>query len=179
MASNSTSTDGSSAVEPEHVNGPHEDKRCRKCKKINTKRLIECSSCNSQYHRTCINITGAQASQIARFLCHQCHGGLDPVIETPINDIPVFDLLQHLKTCRKNLSLIGIIPKGARITAADALNDLIVNVIQSNNPHSWEKLLCFTYHGLQKPKKKKLIKSRIRSLPSSAQFSPPRGSPSN
>ena len=54
-----------------------------------------------------------------------------------------------------NISLIGNIPRGARITAADALNDLINNVIQNNSPNSWAKLLCFTYHCLQKPKKEK------------------------
>ena len=66
-----------------------------------------------------------------------------------------FDLLQYLKTCKSNISLLGNIPRGARITAAEALNDLIAEVIQSNTSLAWSKLLCFTYHGLQKPKKEK------------------------
>ena len=57
--------------------------------------------------------------------------------------------------CKSRLSLIGNIPRGARITAADALNDLINDVIRSNTTLSWSRLLCFAYHGLQKPKKEK------------------------
>ena len=60
-----------------------------------------------------------------------------------------------MKTCKANISLIGNIPRGARISAAEALNELINEVIQTNTPLAWSKLLCFAYHGLQKPKKEK------------------------
>ena len=68
---------------------------------------------------------------------------------------PEFDFLQHLQKCKSNLSLLGNIPRGARITAAEALNNLINDVIRTNTSISWMRLLCFTFHGLQKPKKEK------------------------
>ena len=61
-----------------------------------------------------------------------------------------------MKTCKSNISLLGNIPRGARISVAEALNDLINDVIRTNTSLSWSKLLCFTYHGLQKPKKEKV-----------------------
>ena len=107
---------------------------------------------------SCVNITRIQASTIHRYSCASCRKVTGPNREPSTADNqtdPEFDLLQHLITCKSNLSLIGNIPRGARITAADALNDLINDVIRSNTPTAWSKLLCFAYHGLQKPKKEK------------------------
>ena len=136
-----------------------EEKRCPKCSEINRRKaLIECTQCGSHYHRSCVSISKAQASTIRRYRCSSCLNGTVPNREPPIVDnqtTPDFDLPQHLMTCKSRLSLIGNIPRGARITAADALNDLINDVITSNNSLSWAKLLCFAYHGLQKPIKEK------------------------
>ena len=136
-----------------------EDKRCPKCLEINKKKkLIECAKCGSNYHRSCVGITGRQASEIGIYTCPPCMGFTTPnraPSEEANQNSANFDLLHHLKTCKANLSLLGNIPRGARISAAEALNELVNDVIRSNMSVSWMRLLCFTFNGLQKPKKEK------------------------
>ena len=137
----------------------NEDKRCSKCHKINRlKKLIECAQCGSNYHRSCVNINKIQAREIGLYTCAPCRNVITPnrvPSDESNQSSPNFDLLQHLKTCKANLSILGNIPRGARITAAEALNDIINEVINTNSSVSWMRLLCFTFHGLQKPKKEK------------------------
>ena len=106
-------------------------------------------------------VTKAQARTIPRFTCITCTNGNNPAYD-PSNERnadneahPEFDILQHLKTCKSSISLIGNIPRGSRIAAAEAMNELITEAIRSNSSLSWAKLLSFTYHALQKPKKEK------------------------
>ena len=147
--------------EEDFVNDPrsYEENRCPICREINArKHLIECATCCTRYHMTCVKITRAQAKQIPKYKCPQCRNITTPnqeSLDVANQSTPNFDLLNHLHTCKSNISLIGNIPRGARITAAEALNELINNVIQSNTPIAWSKLLCFAYHCLQKPKKEK------------------------
>ena len=137
-----------------------EEKRCPKCSEINRRKaLIECTQCGSHYHRSCVGIRKNQASTLRRYRCLSCLNGTLPNREPPIVDnqtTPDFDLLQHLMTCKSRLSLIGNIPRGARITAVDILSDLINDVIHSNTSLTWFKPLCFMYHGLQKIQKRKI-----------------------
>ena len=140
--------------------GPSREPLCRVCGMIKDARarLIYCVWCKRPNHRTCVNISGDQAKLITRFACPECRNDSPP---TPVLGISAsqttqdFDLLQHLQHCKANLSVISKIPKGARITAANALIDLINNAIEFNTPLGWSKLLCFTYHGLQTPPKEK------------------------
>ena len=131
----------------DHDQQSHEEKRCQSCGEINTRKgLIECTQCGSRYHMSCVSITKIQAKKIGRYSCKPCRKVTGSNREPSAADIqtdPEFDLLQHLITCKSNLSLNGNIPRGARITAADALNDLINDVIRSNTPTAWSKLLCF------------------------------------
>ena len=99
----------------------------------------------------CNNLTKKQADQIPRYECGTCRGVADPNRAPAVaeNQTPNdFNLLHHLRSCKANLSIISNIPKGARITAANALSDLIDKVVESNTSSSWAKLLCFAYHGL-------------------------------
>ena len=110
------------------------------------------------YHITCVDVRKKQAKKFAKYICKPCRDINGPNNDPPNAENPTsanFDLLQHLQTCKSNISMLGNIPKGARVAAAEALIELIDNVIQSNTPLSWSKLLCFSYHGLQKPKKEK------------------------
>ena len=133
-----------------------EDKRCGWCKEINAKKhLIICNTCHIPYHKTCVKVTRAQAKVFKNYKCPPCRN-INNITPNTGNQSPSpFDLLHHLQTCKSNISLIGNIPRGARITAAEALNTLINDVIQFNNSISWSKLLCFAFHCLQKPKKEK------------------------
>ena len=137
----------------------HEDKRCRKCGEIRPRKiLIECTQCTYRYHKTCVKVLKKQAEKFAKFICKPCRDINGPNNDPPNAENPTsanFDLLLYLQTCKSNVSMLGNIPKGARVAAAEALIELIDNVIQSNTPLSWSKLLCFPYHGLQKPKKEK------------------------
>ena len=176
----SDTADEEDNVEPDQAQGSSQAVQC--CDNISTrKKRIQCSSCRGLYHRACVNITGDQARQIPRYECGPCRGVSAPnrvtanaEIQTPFD----FDLLRHLRDCKANLSIISNIPRGARAAAANALSDLINNVVESKTPLSWAKLLCFAYHGLQKPKKEKAtangpslvskIKSQITIFVSSA-----------
>ena len=136
-----------------------EENRCPVCGVINpNKTLIECTHCCKRYHITCVNNRKSQLKQFTRCSCRSCRNVSNPNHDTPNTDnqtIPEFDILQYLRTCKSNVSLLGNIPRGARIAAAEAFNELNIDVIQTNSPLSWSKLLCFTHHGLQKPKKEK------------------------
>merc|ERR1712030_300490 len=113
-----------------------------------------CSRCKEFYHMRCVNINKKQAEQIPKYDCGPCSGvatrNRAPAIaeNQTLND---FNLLHHLRSCKSNLLIIINIPKGARTSAANAQSDLINNMIESNTPLSWTKLLCFAYHGLHKP----------------------------
>ena len=155
----STPVDDDHTVDLDNGQKSEEDYRCQKCFEINRKVLIECNRCGNNYHRSCVGITKKQAEQISLYTCRPCSRGPNPHNQEPQNGANQtnhhFDFLQHLASCKSNLSLLGNIPRGARITAAEALNDLINDVIRTNSSLAWMKLLCFTFHGLQKPKKEK------------------------
>ena len=142
-----------------------EEKRCPICGDIKTKKiLIECGRCHSQYHITCVKISKLQAKQIPLYICPPCRNVAIPNNEPSRannQSIPNFDTLQYLKSCKSNISLLANIPRGARITVAEALNNLINDAIRTNSSLSWSKLLCFTYHGLQKPKKEKATSNSL------------------
>ena len=148
--------------------GPGEDKRGRCCNKTYPrKRLITCFHCKEPYHTACINITTEQLRHIPQYACRGCRGvgarNREPA-EIIGQEAVDFNLCQHLMTCKSNLSIISNIPRGARVTAANALIDLINEVVESNAPLSWSKLFCFTYHALQKPKNEKKSNSSGPSL---------------
>ena len=139
----------------------YEDRTCQFCLEINPRKpLIQCTQCGSQYHISCVKVSKRQKKAFEKYACPRCRNVPFPFPDRqPLNEdnqtTTDFDLLQYLKKCKSNLSVINNIPRGARIVAADALNNLINDVLQSNTSLSWSKLLCFTYHGLQKPKKDK------------------------
>ena len=157
MSTNSTHDDDDSGDETELHQRPTENRVCIKCQTFNPKKqVIHCIRCMGEYHITCVNIRKVAARTI-NYSCAGCRKATAPNRE-PGNDHQTptdFDLPEYLKTCRANISIINHIPRGARITAAQALNNLINEAIQSNTSLSWSKLLCFTYHGLQKPRKEK------------------------
>ena len=107
---------------------------------------------------SCVGLYKEQLRVIKRYACRLCIGigahHREPEDAT-VQEAPEFNFHQYLTTCKLNLSIINHIPRGARAAAANALIDLINEVVESNAPSSWSKLLCFTYHGLQKPKKEK------------------------
>ena len=158
MAENISASDDEDAI-VDFDNGQRscEDKRCPECLEIRKRKpLIECSKCGSNYHMTCVGVTRAQAKEISLYTCKTCRDVIAPNHASHDDQSnPEFDFLQHLQKCKGNLSLLGNIPRGARITAAEALNNLINDVIRTNTSISWMRLLCFTFHGLQKPKKEK------------------------
>ena len=157
-------TSGSdSEDDPDELDQPGrvvQGKQCNSCgKTAKRKLLIKCTGCKGHYHIiSCTNLTVTQALQIPKWSCSPCRGIPAPIrnrrnaVEQTTQD---FDLLQHLKLCKSNLSLISYIPRGARITAANALRELINEAVESNTALSWSRLLCFAYHGLQKPQRGK------------------------
>ena len=146
-------------VDMEQDQRPLEESSCPICGVFNArKKSIKCYLCGCMYHRACVDVTQVQANVFSKYTCRSCRYGTAPICGPSVNDPPGnpdFKLLDHLITCKSNLSILGNIPRGARITVANALNELICNVLRSNTALAWSKLLCFTHHCLQKPKKDK------------------------
>lgn len=65
--------------------------------------------------------------------------------QVPNPDIPFWKTLSDLKNTRPVLKRI---PRGARISVAKFLCNLITSIKSDNSPANWEKLLTFTYHVL-------------------------------
>ena len=152
-----SSTDDDGDVVMDQDQQPHGE-ICPVCGVSDSRRSIKCFQCSCEYHIACVNVTQTQASTFPKYSCQSCRFGTAPSFGPSNEDSPVnpdFNLREHLLTCKSNLSILGNIPRGARITAADALNELISEVLRSNSALAWSKLLCFTHHGLQKPKKDK------------------------
>ena len=155
----STQEEDDSTVDLDNGQRSGEEKRCQYCYEIIPRKiLIECDRCGNKYHRSCVGVRRRVAEQISIFHCPSCRIPNLPNQEPPNGADQTnhdFDFLQHLTRCKSNISLLGNIPRGARIMAAEALTELIDNVIRTNSSLAWMKLLCFTFHALQKPKKEK------------------------
>ena len=132
----STPEDEDHTVDLDNGQKSGEEYRCQICFEINRKILIECNQCGNNYHRSCVKIKKKQAEQISLYSCPPCRS-TNPHNREPQNGANQtnhhFDFLQHLASCKSNLSLLGNIPRGARITAAEALNDLINDVIRTDS----------------------------------------------
>ena len=156
----STTANGGENEEPDHVQGSSQAMQCQSCGRNYTKKYeIQCNRCKELYHMRCVNLTKKQADQIPRYECRTCRGVAAPNRAPAIaeNQTPDdFNLLHHLRSCKSNLSIISNIPKGARTTAANALSDLINNVVESNTSLSWAKLLCFANTDCKNPRRKNL-----------------------
>jgi len=59
-----------------------------------------------------------------------------------------FGILSHLKAITKTLKRI---PKGARISAAEALTTTITNCLNSENTDNWMSLFSFSYKSFRMP----------------------------
>ena len=123
----SPSDDEDAIVDLDNGQRSCEDKRCPKCLEIRKRKpLIECAKCGSNYHQSCVGIKRAQAKVIGLFTCKSCRNVITPNHPSPNGpnqSNPDFNFLQHLQICKANLSLLGNIPRGARITAAEALTN--------------------------------------------------------
>ena len=145
--------------ESDQPSGLVQHKQCTKCGDTAPRAyLIQCVRCKGYYHIGCVKISIPQALGIPNYECPPCRTITGPIRnrgnltdQTTLD----FDLLQHLKLCKSNLSIISNIPKGARTTAANALSELINDAVGLNTALSWSKLLCFAYHGLQTPQRGK------------------------
>ena len=162
-------------IEPLPTKKAREDLPCPKCGLFKGRKfLINCVQCNRNYHIRCVRANKAQAEAL-NFVCSPCRGVTvtvpEPTISptqtipstqtttdsqaTPDTSTPDFSLLQHLQNRKASVSILGNIPRGARITAADTLNQLITEALESNSSLAWAKLHCVASHGLKKTKREK------------------------
>lgn len=112
------------------------------------KRSIRCAICEGCFHLSSVGLTRAQAEVIERWTCRQCRG----IAEGPVRAqaLPL-DLQKYVGECRHRLRVLNRIPKGAVISAADALQRLIRNVLNGNSELAWGRLFSFSYWGLGCP----------------------------
>ena len=124
--------------------------RCKFCATINhRKKVVKCALCKDVYHRSCVGLTRNQAEVIQRWLCSTCLGR-DPDVPVP-DAVMEIDLVEYISQCRKNKTVLKIIPKGAAFSIADALQKLLDRVIREKSHIAWGKLLSFAYWGIAKP----------------------------
>ena len=138
-----------------------EERTCLKCRTPNTrKRWISCSLCASSWHLSCVRITRAHAEALTSWWCPQCVE--DPASQAAnaqrdesnvqLSDVDagrdLCRFLAHLKITR---SVVRRVPKGVRISAADALSSLIDQALEDSSIVMWKRLLLFPFFALAVP----------------------------
>ena len=134
---------------------------CSLCKVSNNrKRGRLCSSCGLFFHLTCVRLGKAESNALRSWFCQRC---LSPVSVTtsiptehststqPSADAQLLALSEKRKTSKIPLK----IPKGARITAAAALADIIERALVGYD-HSWERLTCLPWRPCLPPHRQTL-----------------------
>jgi len=124
--------------------------QCQSCLAINPrKRTITCVSCTKVYHLTCVGLTKLQANVISQWHCPGCMGrtGDDP----PNAARQEVDLGEYISQCRSDIRVLRIIPKGAIISVADALQKSLDHILRENSSLAWGKLLSFGFWAIRQP----------------------------
>ena len=112
------------------------DQLCLQCNSVNSrKKVIHCAACNGVYHLSCMGLTRNQAAVIVRWTCLGCLGRTEPEQRAE----PDVDLARYITECRSKGGVLLIIPKGAIITVADAMQKLLDRVIQEGFLTAWGK----------------------------------------
>ena len=107
---------------------------------------MTCESCHSVHHMTCVHLTRAQARVITHWRCAACRGRDTADAE----ESEVINLEEYISRCSQVPS-VRIIPRGALICGADALQKLLDSAIREQSLLSWAKLLSFGRVGLGQP----------------------------
>ena len=127
------------------------DSVCSSCGTANNrKKRVQCALCSGWFHLSCVGLTRAQASAIARWSCVTCRGrGMfgGPREQT---SQPVI-LEEYVGCCRSRLRVLNKIPKGAVIAVAGALRSLLQEALRVKTQLAWARLMSFCYWGLQCP----------------------------
>ena len=118
----------------------------------NRKRGRLCSSCGLLFHLNCVRLGKAESNALRSWFSQRC---LSPVsvttskpTEHPTSTQPSAGAqLLALSEERKTSKIPLKIPKGARITAAAALADIIERALVGYD-QSWERLTCFATAAL-------------------------------
>ena len=71
--------------------------------------------------------------------------------QSPPSPVTGGDLALYLARLKEKRPVARRVPRGARITAAEALVSLLENAIDTGTAASWTRLLCFPYHALSVP----------------------------
>ena len=138
-----------SPVRPFMVEG--RDTVCRSCGTSNNrKKRVRCALCSGWLHMSCVGLTRAQASVIARWVCVMCRG-------RGTNDDPgeqpnqLQNLEEYIGLCRSRLRVLVKIPRGAVISVAGALRRLLQEALLQKTEVAWTRLMSFCYWGLRCP----------------------------
>ena len=125
---------------------------CSLCKVSNSRKRGRLCCCGLFFHLTCVRLGKAESNDLRSWFCQRC---LSPVSVTtsiptehststqPSADAQLLALSEKMKTSKIPLK----IPKGARITAAAALADIIERALVGYD-YSWERLTCFATAAL-------------------------------
>jgi len=123
---------------------------CETCLTRNLrKKTVKCYGCERKHHRSCVGLTARQADGIPNWSCPDCLGSVG-IPTHPRTDQDI-DLVEYISQCRTRSRVLRIIPKGAAICVADALQKLLDGVIQDKYVLAWGKLLSFESIGIRQP----------------------------
>ena len=121
---------------------------CGACELSNSrKKGRQCRTCDNFFHLSCVGLSQAQSSTFVHWTCRGC---LEQTAATPVVTSQV-DLVEYLSLCRNRVRVLRIIPKGAVISVADALQKLLNRAVREKTPLAWGRLLSFSYWGLRQP----------------------------
>jgi len=127
------------------------DTICSSCGTSNNrKKRVQCALCSGWLHMSCVGLTRAQASVIARWVCVMCRGRgtVDDPQEQPNQPL---NLEEYVGSCRSRLRVLNKIPRGAVISVAGALRRLLQEALSQRSELTWTRLMSFCYWGLQCP----------------------------
>ena len=120
---------------------------CVACSLINNrKRVIRCSGCDGSFHLSCVGLKRAQALALGRWSCASCRGIVN---SSPVQQQADVDLVGYICKCRARIRVLNRIPKGAVVTVADALTQLIREVLESGTRAAWGRFMSFSYWGIR------------------------------
>jgi hypothetical protein len=116
-----------------------EDTRCASCGEINSRKNgIRCTDCTQFSHLTCVKLSQAQARVLGRRACRRCRirqGARDEIIDLD-PPLPIdFDLTNYINRCRSSYKVLAIVPKGAIIAVAEALDTLLKQAMERSGKH--------------------------------------------
>ena len=108
------------------------------------KRPIQCGTCHTWYHRSCVGVSGAVAAVLTVWTCTSCGPSVSSNRAPTRNADDCFEedrfttiFPKILAALRKSTRVISHVPRGARADAASVLGSLMMRALDVETPQAW------------------------------------------